>query len=181
MLNPERSHSAELGYLFTSGSEFTAEVSAYQSKVDDLISFAGFQAQAINISRANIKGLEVELRGQVNSINWRAQATYTDAINEDTGNALLRRPKLKGLASLSYAFDNQFEFGTELTGYSDRPDAGAQLPGYGRLDLTASWPLTDTLRLEGRLENVLDKQYQLLNGYSTPERSVFIRLSYQAK
>ncbi len=181
LLNPERSHSAELGYIFTSDSEFTAEVSAYQSKVDDLISFSGFRAQAINISRANIKGLEVELRGQLNAINWRAQATYTDAINEDTGNALLRRPKLKGLASLSYAFDNQFEFGTELTGYSDRPDAGAQLPGYGRLDLTASWPLTDTLRLEGRLENVLDKQYQLLNGYSTPERSVFIRLSYQAK
>ncbi len=181
LLNPERSHSAELGYLFTGGVAFTAEISAYQSKVNDLISFAGFQAQAINISRANIKGLEVELRGQVNSINWRAQATYTDAINEDTGNALLRRPKLKALASLSYAFNNQFELGTELTGYSDRPDVGPQLPGYGRLDLTASWPITDTLRLEGRLENVLDKDYQLLNGYSTPERSVFIRLSYQAK
>jgi vitamin B12 transporter len=181
LLNPERSRSAELGYVFSKSAAFEAEISAYQNNVDDLISFAGFQAQAINISRADIKGLEVDLRGQFNAFNWRAQATYTDAINEDTGNALLRRPKLKGLASLSYAFDNQFVLGTELTGYSDRPDAGAQLPGYGRLDLTASWPLSDTLRLEGRIENLLDKNYQLLNGYSTPERSVFIRLSYQAK
>jgi vitamin B12 transporter len=180
-LEPERSHSAELGYLFSHGAAFQAEFSAYQSHVDDLISFAGVNAQAINISRADIKGLEAEVRGQFNALSWRAQATYTDAINADTNTPLLRRPKLKGLASLSYAFESQFEMGAELTGYSDRPDAGAQLPGYGRLDLTASWPLTDSLRLEGRIENMLDKHYQLLDGYNTPDRSFFIRLSYQAK
>lgn len=181
LLDPESSNSAELGYLFTNGPAFEAEVSAYQNKISDLISFEGSNAQAINISHARIQGAELELRGQFNAFNWRAQATYTDAINEESGDALLRRPKLKGLASLAYAFDNAFTLGAELSGYSERPDYGTQLPGYGRLDMTASWPLTEALRVEARLENMLDKQYQLLDGYNTPGRSVFLRLSYQAK
>jgi len=94
---------------------------------------------------------------------------------------LVGRPDGNGLAGLSYQFDSQALLGAELTAYSDRPDFGASLPGYGRLDLTASWPISKAWRVEGRLENVLDKDYQLIDGYNTPDRSFFVRISYQAQ
>ncbi len=180
-LNPEQSDSFELGYVLSINESMTAEFSAYQSDVEDLISFSGVNSQAININQADIKGVEAELRGQAGSWLWRVQGTWTDAVNEQTGQALLRRPEWKGLAELDYEFSNQARLGAELSAFGERPDFGTTLPGYGRLDLTASWPLSLAWRLEGRIENLLDKDYQVIDGYNTPERSVFVRISYQAQ
>jgi vitamin B12 transporter len=180
-LEPEHSRSFELGYILNLSAGLSAEFSAYQSDVEDLISFTGDNNEAENISQARIKGVEAELRGLQGDWQWRLQGTWTDAVNQDTGLALLRRPEWKGLAALSYQFKGQAQLGAELTAFSDRPDFGTSLPGYGRLDLTASWPINDTWRLEGRLENLLDKDYQVIDGYNTPDRSVFVRISYQAQ
>jgi vitamin B12 transporter len=180
-LKPEQSSSFELGYIVNLGEKMNAEFSAYQSDVEELISFTGTNNEAENISQARIKGLEAELRGLHGDWQWRVQGTWTDAVNQDTGQALLRRPEWKGLAGLNYQFSGQATVGAELTAYSDRPDFGASLPGYGRLDLTASWPISKAWRVEGRLENVLDKDYQLIDGYNTPDRSFFVRISYQAQ
>lgn len=180
-LQPEQSDSLELGYILNLKEGLSAEFSAYRSNVDDLISFTGENNNAENISRARIRGIEAELRGSERAWQWRLQGTWTDAVNQDTGLALLRRPEWKGLAALSYLLDSQAQLGAELTAYSDRPDFGTTLPGYGRLDLTASWPINDAWRLEGRLENLLDKDYQVIDGYNTPERSFFVRISYQAQ
>ncbi|MBP7917532.1 MAG: TonB-dependent receptor [Arenimonas sp.] len=180
-LQPEQSDSLELGYILILKEGLSAEFSAYQSNVEDLISFTGDNNNAENISRARIRGIEAELRGQENAWQWRLQGTWTDAVNQDTGLALLRRPEWKGLAALNYQFNSQARLGAELTAYSDRPDFGTTLPGYGRLDLTASWPINDAWRLEGRLENLLDKDYQVIDGYNTPDRSFFVRISYQAQ
>jgi vitamin B12 transporter len=180
-LEPEQSSSVELGYILSLHEGLRAELSAYQSKVEDLISFTGVNNNAENINRARIRGVEAELRGQESVWQWRLQGTWTDAVNEASGMALLRRPEWKGLAALSYQFSGQATVGAELTAYGERPDIGTVLPGYGRLDLTASWPISDAWRVEGRLENLLDKDYQVIDGYNTPARSVFIRLSYQAQ
>jgi outer membrane cobalamin receptor len=36
-------------------------------------------------------------------------------------------------------------------------------------------------RLEGRLENLADHEYWLVDGYATPGRSLFLRLNYLPK
>ena len=180
-LNPEQSDSFELGYVVALSKTVNAEFSAYKSKVDDLISFEGVNNQAININKADIEGAEAELNGTIGAWQWRSNATWTQAVNADTGQALLRRPKLKGFASLVYQFSNQANIGTELSAYSSRADFGTTLPGYGRIDLTASYPFSTSWRIEGRIENLLDRDYQLADGYNTPGQSFFIRLNYQTK
>lgn len=180
-LEPEQSSSVEFGYILGLSEGLSAEFSAYRSDIKDLISFTGDNNNAENISQARIRGIEAELRGLQGAWQWRVQGTWTDAVNEDTGLALLRRPTLKGLAGLSYQFSNQAMLGAELTAYGERPDIGTTLPGYGRLDVTASWPLSDAWRVEGRLENLLDKDYQVIDGYNTPDRGIFIRIAYQAQ
>ncbi|WP_297801092.1 TonB-dependent receptor [Arenimonas sp. GDDSR-1] len=180
-LEPERSQSLEIGYSHAFANALRAEFSAYRSRIDDLIAFEGVNNQAINIQQARIEGAEAELSGSAGAWQWRTQGTWTQAVNETTGNALLRRPKIKGLAELRYRFGNGTELGLEVTGTGKRPDLGSVLPGYGRIDLSASWPLAERWRLEGRIENLGDRDYRLLDGYATPGRSLFLRLNYLAQ
>ena len=177
-LDPERSQSLEVGYSHVFSSMLRAELSAYRSRIDDLIAFEGIDNQAINIQQARIEGVESELIGSTDAWQWRAQGTWTQAINESTGNALLRRPKIKGLVDVRYRFESGTELGLEVSATGKRPDFGGVLPGYGRIDLSASWPLADRWRLEGRLENLGDRDYRLVDGYATPGRSLFLRLNY---
>lgn len=177
-LDPERSQSLEVGYSHVFSSMLRAELSAYRSRIDDLIAFEGVNNQAINIQQARIRGAEAELSGTAGAWQWRTQGTWTQAVNESTGNALLRRPKIKGLVDVRYRFESGTELGLEVSTTGKRPDFGGVLPGYGRIDLSASWPLADRWRLEGRLENLGDRDYRLVDGYATPGRSLFLRLNY---
>ena len=176
--DPERSQSLEIGYSHAFTETFRADFSAYRSRIDDLIAFEGVNNQAINIQQARISGAEAELSGTAGAWQWRTQGTWTQAVNETTGNALLRRPKTKGLIDVRYRFNGGTELGLEVSGAGKRPDFGGVLPGYGRIDMIASWPMADRWRLEGRLENLTDRDYRLVDGYATPGRSLFLRLSY---
>ena len=178
-LQPERAQTAELGYESPLGGNSQLRLSAYRSRVSDLISFAGVNSQAINIAQARIKGAEAELAGAAGAWQWRAQGTWTQAVDGASGDPLLRRPKLKGLLAGGYRFDGGGDIGLELSGYGKRADIGTQLPGFARLDLTAAWPLSPAWRLEARLENLFDRDYELLDGYNTPGRSILLRLRHQ--
>lgn len=180
-LDPERSQSLELGYSHSFSNALRAEFSAYRSRIDDLIAFEGVNNQAINIQKAGIEGAEAELSGSAGAWLWRTQGTWTQAVNERTGKALLRRPKLKGLIDVRYRFEGGSELGLEVSGTGKRPDFGNDLPGYGRIDLNVSWPMSKQWRLEGRLENLADHEYWLVDGYATPGRSLFLRLNYLPK
>lgn len=177
-LNPERSHSVEIGYHQTFASTTQAEFSAYHSAIRDLIAFEGVNYQALNVQKADIKGAEMTLSGSAGAWQWRTQASWTQAINESTGNTLLRRPKHKGLVDVRYHYSDALELGMAVSGTARRPDFGATLPGYGRIDVTASWAMAPRWRLEGRLENLGNRDYQLIHGYATPGRSLFLRLNY---
>ncbi len=177
-LQPERSRTAELGYDSSLGGNGQLRLSAYRSHVDDLISFAGVNNQAINIAQARITGAEAELSGNAGAWQWRATGTWTQAVDAASGDPLLRRPKLKGLLAAGYRFDGGSDLGLELSAYDKRPDIGTTLPGFARLDLTAAWPLSPSWRLEARIENLFDRDYELLDGYNTPGRSALLRLRF---
>lgn len=180
-LGPERSRTVELGFVSQLNAQLDLELSAYRSDVRDLIAFQGINNQAINISKAQIEGAEATVSANYGAWSWRAQGTWTRALNADTGIALLRRPKLKGSLDVRYQFDNQADIGLSLGAAGERPDVGGALAGYGRVDLTAAWPINPHWRLEGRLENLFDRDYQLVNGFNTPGRSVLFRLNYNGQ
>ena len=177
-LSPERSRTAELGFVSQINAQLDLELSAYRSDVRDLIAFQGINNQAINIDQAQIEGAEATLNARYGAWSWRAQGTWTRAVNANTGAVLLRRPKLKGSLDVRYLFDNQADIGLSLGAAGERPDFGGALPGYGRIDLSAAWPINVQWRIEGRLENLTDRDYQLVNGYNTPGRSIMFRLNY---
>lgn len=177
-LRPERSRSIEAGLDWTPGDSQRLGLSAYRSRVRDLISFSGANFQAINIARAEIDGAELEyglLRG-----GWQfdGSLTWQDPVNAITGQRLLRRAARKANASLGYRFDGGIELALDGQFVSDREDVGGRLSGYGLAHLRLGWELAPAWRLEARIENLFDRDYTVVRGYNTPGRNLMVTLGW---
>jgi vitamin B12 transporter len=178
-LQPEQSDSFELGLHHAFSPVHALELSAYRSRVDDLISFSGGALyQAINIARADIDGVELDYSGQLGAFLLAANATVQDAENRDTGTDLLRRPGRKGTLRVDYRFELGLDLGAELFGSGTRRDFSGELPGYGLLNLSASMPFGERWRAGVRVENALDRDYTVLSGYNTPGRGAYVTLAW---
>ena len=178
-LQPEQSDSLELGLRHDFNGDHRIEASAYRTRVDDLISFSGGETyQAINIARADIDGVELEYSGHVGAFALVANATVQDAQNRDTGTDLLRRPGQKGTLRVDYTLSGGASLGTEVFGSGTRQDFNGPLPGYGLVHLVGSLPFGERWRVGVRVENLLDRDYEVLSGYNTPGRGAYVTLSY---
>ena len=94
---------------------------------------------------------------------------------------MLRRPKQKITATLERSFGESIRAGAELIRAGKRADVGGiELPGYTLVNLRASWALTPQWKLQGRLENLTDRDYELAYGYNTPGRSGFLEVVWSA-
>jgi vitamin B12 transporter len=51
-----------------------------------------------------------------------------------------------------------------------------ELDGFTVVDLAASWKLTDSLELTGRLSNLFDEDYEEILGFARPGRAVYAGL-----
>jgi vitamin B12 transporter len=56
-----------------------------------------------------------------------------------------------------------------------------RLDGYGLVDLRASFALSESLRIQGRIENVFDEDYETVAWYNQPGRGLYVTLRYQPK
>ncbi len=178
-LGPERSRSAELGLALKPSAHERLTVNVFNTQIDDLIVFQGSNFQAINLEAASVTG--VELGYELRLDRWRHQASLTAqrARNDVDHSALLYRPDQKA----TYAVHRQLaagSVGAEWQLVSERIGLSERLPGYGLVSLAARLALAKQWFLEGRLENLFDKDYELIEGFNTPGRSLFVALRYVA-
>jgi vitamin B12 transporter len=181
-LDPERSRSSELGAEFTPAANQRLKANVYSNRVNDLISFTGLQNQAINIAHAKIDG--VELAWELDAGAWSTRATWTwqDARNGDTDEPLLRRAKNKVSAIAERSFGERFRAGAEIAYYSRREDiADIGLPAYTLLNLRARCTLDAAWSVSGRIENLTDRDYELVHGYNTAGRSAWLEVTWQPR
>jgi vitamin B12 transporter len=178
-LDPETSVSAEIGADWTIDPAAKLSFSLYQTRIDDLIDFAGEDFQAINIRTARVQGAEISYRMETNQWTGQASLTWQDAEDRDSGLALLRRPDQKAAISLDRRFAGGHWLGFEVIHSGERFDVGqARLPSYVVVNLRGGWQLGRSLRLEARLENIGDRFYEPAVGFNAQPRSVFVGLRY---
>ncbi|MEE4331184.1 MAG: TonB-dependent receptor [Wenzhouxiangella sp.] len=178
-LDPESSLSTEVAAQWFPGSNHQFDLALFDTRIDDLIDFSGTDFQAINIRRARIRG--AELRHRFSSEHWasRFQITWQEPEDRDSGLALLRRAEEKASWSLDRQFDGGGWLGAEVLFIGERFDIGQQrLGSHTLVNLRTGWPLVAGLRLEGRLENLTDRDYEQLIGFNTPGRSLWVALSW---
>lgn len=180
-LLPEHSTSGELGLHWTLTDHQQVDLSAYRTRIRDLISFTGTDYAAVNVNRAAIDGIELAYHLTQGRIALDTNATWQNARDASTHEPLMHRPDRKVQLSASYRFRNAATLALDASGYSASADFVDDLPGYARFDLRAAWPLAAGWKLEGRIENLGNRDYQLASGYNTPGRSGLISLHWGAK
>ena len=183
-LTPEVSRSAELGALYIPSPGQRLRVNLFYTNVDDLIAFEGTNAQAINVSKASMRGVELEYSLRLAPWRFAANATVQRAVNEITDADLLRRPHEKLALRLDRDFVRHGNVGLEMLAVSSHDDvdnisfATIEVPGYTILNLVAAYPLTGQWLLSARIENLTDKVYENVSGYNTSARAAYVALRY---
>jgi len=145
----------------------------------DLIDF-DYVSGYINIGRARTFGAEISLEsrplGPDDPLTFTASYTRLTAREELSGTPLLRRPRDKFAAEIAARPFRGLDFAASLLYVGKRADrdfsafpyATVTLPGYFLLGAVLSTPVTPTLELYVRLDNLLNSRYEMVWGYGTP-------------
>ena len=180
-LEPERSVSGELGLRYV-GSAASLRAALFRTDTRDLINYDPATMRAGNIDDARVTGFE--LGGDWRSGPWRigANATLLRAVNDDTGERLLRRAPW--LVNLALDYDpGPWSTGLEVAVVGPRDDLDintferVQLASYTLVRLVGAWRLSGNLTLRARVENLFDTDYESVSGYNTPPRTAIVGIN----
>jgi len=131
-----------------------------------------------NVRRTRAKGLEAMVAmTPVDALTFRTQYSYVDAENRASGLALARRPKHSASALIDYRWLFGLETGATIVHVGDSFDNAANtraLDGYVLVDLRASFPVTESIELYGRVENLFDEAYETVSNYGTARRAGYV-------
>jgi vitamin B12 transporter len=177
-LEPERSTSGELGLQY-SRDAISLRAALFRTDTRDLIAYDPATQRAQNIDEARVTGFE--LGGNWQSGPWRlaANGTWLRAINDTTGERLLRRASW--LANLAAYFEpGRWSAGIEAAWVGPRDDLDIntfgriELPSYALVRVVAAWQATQWLTLRARVDNLLDETYQTVSGYPALPRTLIV-------
>ena len=179
-LDPERSRSAEVALDWHADASNRFQVRGFSTRIHDLIEFTGGTTfQAINVDHAAIDGVELMHTWSANDWTLDSNATWQNPRNEDSGAQLVRRPKQKFDTLLERAFGDRLHAGVEFFASGQREDISTTLPGYALVNLRASYDIAATWSVSLRLENLFDRDYELVHGYNTPGRAGYVQIAWQ--
>lgn len=194
-LEPEKSFGWDAGveqYFWSEG--FSIGANYFFSKYDDMFGFDPITFKSININKAQTNGVEVFTKAILTSeIDIKANYTYTNAIDKsentvDFDKKLYRRPEHKAGFFLSYLFSEVLNANVEFIYVSKReePDfvnypARIVVPDYLLVNFAAHYDILPFIRLQGRIENLLDKQYEEVYGFGTAGFSAYGGISLRVQ
>ncbi|MDI2143759.1 MULTISPECIES: TonB-dependent receptor domain-containing protein [unclassified Pseudomonas] len=159
-LKPETSKSYELQWRSQLSDSSRLEASLYRTDLEDAIIF-GSNSRPENVASARINGFEAALKQEL--LGWQSNlgVAIIDPRDRDTGHTLARRAR----RTLSWDLDRQFDrlgLGASWQAVSSSyDDLKNQQPlgGYALLELRSSWVLDREIKLDFKVDNLLDKGY----------------------
>ncbi len=185
-LKPEHSRSVEAGLRLRHGERHSLRVAAFENDIQDLIEFVTlsydpFLGENRNLAEARIRGIEAAY--EYRQPGWRlgVEAVLQDPENLETGEDLFRRAR-ESLTLTAVRSLGPVELGLDLLATGSRKDFGfpqaVELDSYVLANLNATWHIGPRLELSGRIENLLDEDYELAHTYNTPGRGLYLSLRY---
>jgi vitamin B12 transporter len=164
----------------------TLSATWFETKFRDLIASTPNFRSVENIQRARTRGVELSAKLALPaSTELRSSYTYLEADNLTTGTRLLRRPRHQASTDLWHAFCGGFSAGTGAAWVAQREDVHART--FARVDhedytvvrLYGAWQVNDRLAIKLRLENLLDEDYEEINGYPALGFGAFAGLEWK--
>ena len=181
-LNPEKSIGWDIGVeQQLLGGKALLAVTYFYNDYKDLINFDFLQGY-MNIGKAESKGTEILIQARpFDDMSFNATYTKTEAKDKDTDADLLRRPKQKFSASLNYNFQKKANINLTFIrigeqddmDFSTWPSTQLTLPSYSLLNAAVSFNFASSFQIFCRLDNIFNKEYEMIKGYGTPGFSVY--------
>ena len=190
-LKPEKSRNIEAHIQYRTA-DTLLRATLYQNRIDDLIIYQVTEPIPFftegtmrNLNKATIRGLTLTAEQRLGDTTLRASADFLDPRNDDPqpgqGTELPRRARQVFHLGAEHRIQ-ALRFGAEYQYTGNRYDDDAnkvRLGGYSLVNLTAAYDFSKSLGMQVRWNNVLDKDYVLVDGYNTPGSNVFVNLSWR--
>ncbi len=119
-------------------------------------------------------------------LTLRGDHTYTRARDNETGGALLRRPKHKASAATIWQVDDDaaltvsaFHVGARVDGNRDFSVQRLNAPSYTVVNVAGSYRVTERATAFARVENLFDRRYEDPTGFERPGIGVFVGVRVQ--
>ena len=162
----------------------TMRLVRFDTKTKNAISYTGvgscFSNCYENIDSSGNKGIDLSLSGAAAGWDYKLGAIKQDPQKSD-GTRPERRAKEYASIDLSKRALG-IDWGTKIIWSGNRIDVGNKtLQSYALVNLTASKKITPVWTGRLKVENALNENYQLVHGYNTPPRGVFVSFQYQPK
>ena len=175
-LTPEKADSWEVGVISILSQAVSLRLSYFDTEFEDLIEWSGFTTA--NVGSARSKGVETSMEANRGNYETRLSFSYLDAVNSNTSERLLRRPRILGDLVIKHASD-MHTLGLGLKYLHDVMDIDganfARISGddYAILRLFGDYQITDAIKLVGRIENLMDEDYEEVDGYPALGRAIY--------
>jgi vitamin B12 transporter len=184
-LNPEESESYEIGFeqsindrIYLGSTYFHTDI----KEAIDWVSTGLWTGEYQNIGKSRIYGIESFLKYSWNPDTYlNLSYTYMDTEDKSDGSRLLRRPDNK----VTLSFDtliNKLNISSKISYVGNRIDYvwpnNVKLKSYILGNISFNYQVNEKLNTFLRFENILDYDYELVEGYQTPEFSWYLGAKY---
>lgn len=190
-LKPEKSKNLEAHIQYRSGTT-SLKATVFQNKVRNLIVVNTvetapwfYETTIQNANRATIRGLSLSGEQTFGNTRLWANADLLDPRNDapraGDGSQLPQRARQVFHLGVEQRIQ-ALKLGAEYQYTGNRYaalDNKVMLGGYALVNLTAAYDFTKSLGVQVRWNNVLNKDYVLVDGFNTPGSNVFVNLSWR--
>lgn len=182
-LDPEESTTFEVG-LTGNHDWFQWEFRAYHTNIDNLIIWKfnpvtfGFSPE--NLNKAQIDGIETEIGAEILGWNNKLGFQFLSPKDRVTNLRLPRRAEKILTYDLSRSF-GPLDVATTVMARGDSFNDSRnnrKISGFVTIDLRAAYHINKNWTLSGKLNNLLNKQYQLVDTFNTANRNFFFSIHY---
>ena len=189
-LQPEESESYEIGVRQSAfRNVLNGSIVFFRNEIENLIlgdfvfgpapDFIPVTNDTFNIGHATTEGIEFAVNYEpLERLSLSCNYAYLVAINDDTGERLLRRPRHAVQLNVDYQLTNAIFASVRGNGYFDRKDiedfSVVDHEDYFIVDMLTDYKVTEQLNLFARVENLLDETYDSVLGFPALGRTGYI-------
>lgn len=178
-IQPEKSKSFEIGMdkdLFNKWVRL--KLTYFNIEFENLIS--GFPV--VNVGNAKSRGIEFHAGIQLPyNLHLSNNYTWNEAVDEIADVPLSRRPKHQYSATLSHNWQNKLftQFGVRArSGVLDSSTVNRTVPGFATLRAAMNYKVNKSIEINGRVENILDKEYEEIARRGTSGVAAYAGFTY---
>jgi vitamin B12 transporter len=189
-LKPEESKNIEASLRYADNVT-NLSLTMYRNEIKNLIAYE--YPSMVNINQAEIKGLTITASEVWDSWLLKGNIDIQSPKDSNTDNLLPLRANRHGSLNLTRE-SGDWRYAAEILGASERyqdPANKFHLAGYAIVNFISNYKINSNWSIQGRLNNLLDKQYTLTTSawtygandpaYNTPGANLFVSLAWLSK